>query len=290
MARDLQDLLRRYKERYDKLNELMEYPEINVDYNFSRQFIKEIDKLKPIADEYEKYVLSNFKDEKIRAKIQKILSKEYVDTFDGLEIVVNSKKNAKSEYLIERYKEYFKGASYEIIDRSNGIAVLGASTYTAFKYETGIHKIDGDEISVLVIPYVEDNEIIIKESDLSIDAFHSSGAGGQNINKVETAIRIKHIPTNIVVTCQDERSQLQNKNKALDLMTKKVNEYYQNKLKKELQQISNKALKDLALIRTYDTKNGELFDIRTQKKYNINSVFKYLLSEINSEILVNDIK
>ena len=111
------------------------------------------------------------------------------------------------------YANYFGSCQYKVIE-DDGLIVIGASIYSIFKNETGIHMYKDEyesEIKVLVLPYIEERKEEIPLSDLRIDYYHASGAGGQNINKVETAIRITHIDTNIVVTCQDERSQLKNK-------------------------------------------------------------------------------
>ena len=104
------------------------------------------------------------------------------------------------------------------------------------------------------------------------------------------AIRITHLDTNIVVTCQDERSQLKNKQKALELITQKVNKYYLDKQQKEIDSIRKSIKNKDGVIRTYDIAKNELFDTRTQKKYNISDVFKDELGDIDSEILVNEVK
>ena len=283
-----------YKDRLEKLSTLLEYPEFNVDYNFSKRFLKEISKLKPIVELYDLYLISDQDSEKqdILSSINKLIIKDKVDEYDGIKIEISSKDLEAKAFLKKSYQTYFSSFQYKVIE-DDGLIILGTSIYSIYKNETGIHIYkDGyeSEVKVLVLPYIESKETEIPLSDLRIDYYHSSGAGGQNVNKVETAIRITHIDTNIVVTCQDERSQLKNKQRALELINKKVNQYYLDKVQKEIDSIRKVAKNNKTIIRTIDVTKNELFDTRTQKKYNIIDVFKSELGDIDSEILVNEVK
>jgi peptide chain release factor 1 len=214
--------------------------------------------------------------------------------------------------MYTRYAE-IRGWKAEIIDLSEtglgGIkevvfSISGQNVYGDLKFESGVHRVQRvpetegsgrvhtSAASVAVLPEVEDVEVDINMNDVKIDIFRSGGAGGQNVNKVETAVRMTHLPTGIVVQCQDERSQLKNRQKALKVLKARL---YDLELKKQTDEISAQRKSMVRSgdrsdkIRTYNFPQNRVTDHRIGLTlYNLSSIIEGHLEELVEQLKIAD--
>ena len=187
--------------------------------------------------------------------------------------------------MYSRYTER-KGWTTEVLSLSDSetggikeaiIAIKGKGAYGELKYESGVHRVQRvpttessgrlhtSAATVAVLPEAIDVDIQINDSDIKIDTYRASGAGGQHVNKTESAIRITHIPSGLVVTCQDESSQHKNKDKALKVLRTRLYEVKQNEenskrasARKSMVSTGDRSAK----IRTYNFPQGRFTDHR----------------------------
>ena len=175
--------------------------------------------------------------------------------------------------------------------------VTGAGAYRLLKYESGVHRVQRvpatetqgrihtSAATVAVLPEAEEVEVEINDKDIRIDIFHSGGAGGQNVNKVASAVRITHFPTGIVVTCQDERSQLKNKERAFKVLRSRIYDFYngQNAKAREENRRSMVGSGDRSeRIRTYNFPQSRVTDHRIGlSQYNLEA---FIAGDIDSMV------
>ena len=217
--------------------------------------------------------------------------------------------------LLRMYSRYVevKGWKYEILDLNEAgmggvkeavMTIHGAGAYGMLKYESGVHRVQRvpateasgrvhtSAASVVVLPEVDDVEVEIDPNDLRIDVYRSGGAGGQNVNKVETAIRITHLPTGLVVQCQDERSQLKNRQKAMKVLKSRLFDMKQSEQTNEMAATRKSMVKSgdrSDKIRTYNYPQNRVTDHRIGLTlYNLSNIMEGDLDELIEKLQIAD--
>ncbi|MDD3065313.1 MAG: peptide chain release factor 1 [Endomicrobiaceae bacterium] len=305
----LSPIVEKSKEYFKLLNDINNLEELKDSAD------KEMKEL--AAAEYEEAVV---KKEQMDSEIKLLLIPP--DPHDGKNVIVEIRAGTGGDeaglFVGDLFRAYTRfaesnGWRYEVVDSNpTGIGgykeivftLEGSKVWKYFKFERGIHRVQRvpateasgrvhtSAISVAVLPEAEEVDVEIKPEDLRIDTYRASGAGGQHVNKTDSAIRITHLPTGIVVACQDERSQIKNRAKAMKVLRAKL---YEQKVLEYEQKISSERKQQVGTgdrsekIRTYNFPQNRITDHRIGfSVYNITEVMNGDLRELIEKLIACD--
>lgn len=285
--------------KYDEINQKLSYEEVLLDEKLTIRLEKEKKALEPIIEKYqtlkkletanrvflkEKEMLYD-KNCEIEKQIEKLkndilfLLSNQSSKIQKVRIEILSKNPSTKlfEYIVKNYNLFCKKQNLQIIevnsfsnvnDKNLTIDIEGQNSYDFFVNENGIHKNNKNVVTVIAYPIYEKENVTFNDNDVKIDIYRSNGAGGQNVNKVSTAVRITHLKTGIVATCQDERSQIQNKKRALETLKERVLLKIQNDYQKQILKFKKEHIKT-SVVRYYDFDKNIIMDIKLNAEFNI---------------------
>ncbi|MBR4618156.1 MAG: peptide chain release factor 1 [Bacilli bacterium] len=301
------------------VNHYRKYKKVLSDIVDTKEMIKD-----PEMEEMAKEELEALEEEKERLESELQILLIPKDPNDSKNVIVEIRGAAGGDEanifagdLFRMYTRYAEkqGFKYEVYNSVDGEAggfsqiefmIKGEGAYSKFKYESGSHRVQRVPVTesngrlqtstatVLVMPEAEEVDIEIKPSDLRIDIYRSSGCGGQGVNTTDSAVRITHLPTNTVVTCQNERSQIQNKEQAMKVLKARL---YELEVRKKEEEDGNIRKSKIGTgdraekIRTYNYPQNRVTDHRigyTTK--NLDRVINGELDDIIEALITEDQK
>ncbi len=316
--------LEKYKELSSELKRLTPIVEKAKEYENVLKQIEENeellddDELKDLAKEELKELKEKLPQLEKEIKILLLPKDEADDNNVILEIRAGTGGEEAALFAADLFRMYSrfaerKGFKVEVLSKSLSdtggfkeviAEIKGKGAYSLFKYESGTHRVQRIPVTesqgrihtsaatVAVLPEAEDIDVEINPDDLRIDVFRASGHGGQHVNTTDSAVRITHLPTGIVVSCQDEKSQYKNKEKAMKILKSRLYDFYRKQKEQERAQQRRSQIGSgdrSERIRTYNFPQGRVTDHRINLTlYKLDSIMEGELDELIEALIVDD--
>ena len=314
------DRLEELVDKLDTINNQLTDPDVVSDQNKFRKLMKEQSDLSPIVEKYHEYKDAKTTIETIEQELKILLLPK--DPNDSKNVIVEIRAGAGGDEaalfayevyrMYQKYVDQFKWKVELMSVNENGIGgfkeavfmITGDGAYSKMKYESGVHRVQRipktesggrihtSTITVAVMPEAEEVDVEINENDIRIDVMRASGNGGQCVNTTDSAVRLTHIPTGIVIYSQTEKSQLQNKAKAFALLRSKL---YDMELQKQHDAEAADRRSQIGTgdrsekIRTYNFPEGRVTDHRIKLTlYKLDQIMNGDLNELIDSLIAAD--